>query len=49
MADTRAVSLSDGDIPYGDDWQSATNVATWIDVVAKGLEWQWAEGRLLLS
>jgi hypothetical protein len=22
---------SDEDIPYGDDWQSATNVATWID------------------
>jgi len=25
------MNLSDGDIPYVDDWQSATNVADWIE------------------
>ena len=32
--------LSDEDIPYGDDWQSVTNVAEWIDAADRKRPWR---------
>jgi SAM-dependent methyltransferase len=40
MADALAAGLSDDDIPYGDDWQSAANVATWIDAADQKRPWR---------
>ena len=41
MADSRdTMLLSDDDIPYGDNWQSATNVATWIDAADQRRPWR---------
>jgi len=40
MTDVRATYLSDDDIPYGDDWQSAANVATWIDAADRERPWR---------
>ena len=40
MADIPAIRLSDGDIPYGDDWQSGTNVTTWIGAADLKRPWR---------
>jgi len=40
VADTRAIVLADDDIPYGDDWQCATNVATWIEAADNVRPWR---------
>ena len=32
--------LSADDIPYGDDWQNVTNVATWIDAADRTRPWR---------
>src|SRR6185436_12546160 len=40
MADIAVMPLSDGDIPYVDDWQSAANVAEWIDASDRKRPWR---------